>query len=113
MIERYETVTINTLSFTKSAFGEQGVTKTVWFSTRAKIHDINTAIKIQDKFRGYGDITQMTVNYSPNMRLMVGAPGNYSITLDGVDWRIEDSKTDNMRQFVTFICYHNDPTTAV
>lgn len=113
MIERFETISINTLSFTKSAFGEQGVVQTLWFNTRAKVHDVNTAIKISDKYRGYHDITQFTVNYSPNFKLIVSDPGNYSITLDGDEWRIEDSKTDNMRQYVTLLCYRNDPVTAV
>jgi len=31
LIVRFETISINTLSFTKSAFGEQGVTQTLWF----------------------------------------------------------------------------------
>jgi len=40
LIVRFETISINTLSFTKSAFGEQGVTQTLWFKTRAKIHEV-------------------------------------------------------------------------
>lgn len=113
MIERFETISFNTLSFTKSAFGEQGVVETLWFQTRAKVHDVNTSIKIADKYRDYQDITQFTVNYSPNMKTIVKDPGSYSITFDDLQWRIEDSKTDNMRQWVTFTCYHNDPLTAV
>ncbi len=113
MIERFETISINTLSFTKSAFGEQGTVETLWFKTRAKVHEVNSSVKIEDKYRGYGDITQFQVNYSPNMKAVVNDPGNYSISYDGMSWRIEDSKSDNSRQHVMLLCFRNDPSTAV
>ena len=112
-IVRFETISINTLSFTKSAFGEQGVTQTLWFKTRAKIHEVNSAIKISDKYRDYHDITEFEINYSPNARTIVENPGNYSITYDGDSWRIEDAKSDNSRQHVRLMCFRNDPVTAV
>lgn len=113
MITRFETIAINNLAFTTTAFGERTIVATLWFNTRARVHEVNTAIAISDKYRAYHDITQFTINYSPNSRLLVGSPGNYSITFEGQEWRIEDSKIDDTRQFVTLICYRNDPVTAV
>lgn len=113
MIVRFETITVNNLSFSKSAFGEQSVTETVWFKTRAKVHEVNTSIKISDKYRDYHDIVQFEVNYSPNFKAVVSGTGNYSITYEGESWRIEDAKSDNNRQHVMLMCFRNDPQTAV
>lgn len=113
MIARFETITINNLSFSKSAFGEQSVTQTAWFQTRAEIHEVNTSIQINDKYRGYGDVTRMKVNYSPNMKTLSLDPGNYSITYAGNDWRIEDTVVDNNRQYVTMTCYFSAPQISV
>ncbi len=48
MITRFETITINSITTSKSAFGEQSVTETLWFKTRAKVHEVNSAIDIKD-----------------------------------------------------------------
>jgi len=113
MITRFESISINTLSFATSPFGEQGVSETLWFKTRAKVHEVNSSIKISDKYRDYHDITEFEINYTQNARTIVEDPGNYSITYDGKAWRIEDAKSDNNRQHVRLLCFRNDPQTAV
>jgi len=113
MISRFETITVNTITTSKSAFGEQSVTETLWFKTRARVHEVNSAIDIKDKYREYNDVTEFHINYSPNARAIVAAPGNHSITYENESWRIEDAKSSNDRQHVMLRCYRNDPQTAV
>lgn len=113
MIVRFETIGVNNVTTTTSAFGEQSVTETLWFNTRAKVHEVNSAIDIKDKYREYKDVTEFHVNYSPNFKTVVAAPGSFSITYDGESWRIEDAKSTNDRQHVILRCYRNDPQTAV
>ena len=113
MISRFETISINTISTTKSAFGEQSVTETLWFKTRAKVHEINSSIDIKDKFREYNDLVAFTVNYSPNFKTIVQEPGEYSITYENQSWRIQDARGTDDRQHVVVTCYRNDPQTAV
>ena len=113
MIVRFETISINNITTSKSAFGEQSVTETLWFKTRAKVHEVNSAIDIKDKYREYNDVTEFHINYSPNAKSIVAAPGDYSITYENESWRIEDAKSTNDRQHVIMRCYRNDPQTAV
>jgi len=113
VIVRFETISINNITTSKSAFGEQSVTETLWFKTRAKVHEVNSAIDIKDKYREYNDVTEFYINYSPNAKSIVNSPGNYSITYENESWRIEDAKSTNDRQHVVMRCYRNDPQTAV
>jgi hypothetical protein len=52
-------------------------------------------------------------NYTPNMKTIVDDQNRFSFFWRGKDWRISDCRETNDRQFVTFTCYRNDPTTPV
>lgn len=113
MIVRFETISINNLTTSKSAFGEQSITEALWFKTRAKVHEVNSSVDIKDKFREYNDLVQFHVNYSPNFKTIAQEPGNYSITYENQSWRIQDARGTDDRQQVVITCYRNDPQTAV
>jgi hypothetical protein len=53
------------------------------------------------------------MNYTPNTKRMVDDQDDYSFEWRGKDWRITDCRESNDRQFVTFVCYRNDPSTPV
>ena len=113
MIVRFETISINNITTSKSAFGEQSVTETLWFKTRAKVHEINSSSDEKTNYREYSDMVELHVNYSPNMRTISSETSNYSITYESKSWRIEDTKVTDDRQHVVLTCYRNDPQTAV
>ena len=112
-IARFENITINNLTFGKSDFGEQSTTQTVWFETRARVASVANSLKIADKYRLYQDLTNFTLNYTPNMKTIVDSQNLYSISWRGHDWRITDAKEGNDRMSVKFLCYRTDPVTAV
>jgi hypothetical protein len=113
MVARYENIAVKTLSFSKSDFGEQSTTQTLFFNTRATIADVSNNVRISDKYRVYTDIVQMTVNYTPNIKLIVDNQNAYSITWRGYDWRIDNVRETNDRQFAQLTCVRNDPVVAV
>ena len=113
MVARYENIAVKTLSFSKSDFGEQSTTQTLWFQTRATIADVSNNVRISDKYRVYSDIVQMTLNYTPNIKLIVDNQNAYSITWRGYDWRIDNVRETNDRQFAQMTCVRNDPVVAV
>lgn len=112
-IERFENIDVNNLTFGENGFGEQSTTKTKWFTTRAKVRDVANSLKINDKYRLYQDLVNLTLNYTPNTKQMVDRQDLYSITYRGNDWRITDVRESNDRMKVTFLCYRTDPVTAV
>ena len=112
-IARYESITVNSLTFAKSDFGEQSTTITEWFKTRALTHDVANSLRISDKYRVYQDLVNFTLNYTPNMREIVDNQNLYSINWRGQEWRITDVRESNDRMKVTFLCYRTDPVTAV
>ena len=113
MVARYENIAVNTLSFGKSDFGEQSTTQTLWFNTRATVADVSNNVRISDKYRVYSDIVQMTVNYTPNLKTIVDNQNAYSISWRGYDWRIDNVRETNDRQFAQLTCVRNDPVVAV
>jgi hypothetical protein len=113
MVKRYENIAVKTLSFSKNDFGEQSTTQTLWFNTRATIADVANSVRIADKYRVYSDIVQMTVNYTPNIKLIVDNQNAYSINWRGYDWRIDNVRETNDRQFAQLTCVRNDPVVAV
>jgi hypothetical protein len=113
MVARYENIAVKTLSFSKSDFGEQSTAQTLFFNTRATIADVANAVRISDKYRVYTDIVQMTVNYTPNIKLIVDNQSAYSITWRGYDWRIDNVRETNDRQFAKLTCVRNDPVVAL
>ena len=112
-IVRYENIAINNLTFAKSSFGEQTTTQTKWFDTRARVADVNNNVRISEKYRTYSDLVEFTLNYTPNMKTIVDDQHLYSITWRNRDWRITDCRESNDRMTVMFMCYRNDPVTAV
>ena len=112
-ITRYENITVNNLTFSKSSFGEGQTTETKWFGTRALVGDVANNVKIADKYRLYQDLVNFTLNYTPNMKQIVDHQQWYSITWRGNSWRITDVRESNDRMRVTFMCYRSDPVTAV
>lgn len=111
-IKRYENITVNNLTFGKSTFGEQTTTTTKWFDTRALVNDVSSTVQISEKYRLYQDLTTFKLNFTPNTKLMSTNQYNYSIIWRGQEWRITDARESNDRQWVTFMCYRNDPGTA-
>jgi hypothetical protein len=112
-IARFENITINNLTFGKSDFGEQSTTQTVWFETRARVASVANSLKIADKYRLYQDLTNFTLNYTPNMKEIVDNQNLYSITWRGKDWRIDNARETDDRMNIVFMCYRSDPVTAV
>ena len=112
-IARYESITVNQLTFSKSAFGEQTTSIAEWFKSRALTHDVSNSVRISEKYRVYQDLVNFTLNYTPNTREIVYRQDLYSITWRGNDWRITDVRESNDRMKVTLLCYKSDPNTAV
>lgn len=112
-IARFENITVNNLAFGKSDFGEQSTVETPWFATRARVADVANSVKIADKYRLYQDLVNFTLNYTPNMKMIVDNQQLYSITWRGNKWRITDVRESNDRMRVTILCYRSDPVTAV
>jgi len=112
-IARFENININNLTFTKSDFGEGTTVQALWFATRARVADVANSLKIADKYRLYQDMTNFTLNYTRNTKLIVANQNLYSITYRGQDWRIDSARESNDRMTVTFLCYRSDPVTAV
>ncbi len=112
-IARFENLSVNSLTFGKSAFGEQSTTQTKWFDTRGKIADVANSLKISEKYRLYQDLVNITLNYTPNVKQIVDSQQLYSITWRGNDWRITDVREANDRMSVMLLCYRTDPVTAV
>jgi len=112
-IARFENININNLTFTKSDFGESATVQTLWFATRARVSSVANSLKIADKYRLYQDMTNFTLNYTPNMKTIVDNQHLYSITWRGKDWRIDSARETDDRMNVIFLCYRNDPVTAV
>lgn len=112
-IARFENITVKTLSFGKSDFGEQSTTQTLWFQTRARVHSVANNVRISDKYRVYNDIVQFTLNYTPNLKTIVDNQNLYSINWRGFDWRIDNVREADDRMTATLLCVRNDPVTAV
>lgn len=112
-IARFENVTINTLTASKSEFGEQEITATKWFDTRARVEDIANSVKISDKYRIYSDLVSLVFNFTPNMQTIANDQYSYALIYRGKEYRITDVRESNDRMTVKFMCYRNDPVTAV
>jgi hypothetical protein len=112
-IARFENIAVNNLTFSESGFGEGVTTQTKWFDTRARVSDVANSVKIADKYRLYQELTQFTLNYTPNIKSIVDSQDLFSITWRDQDWRITDVREANDRMTVMLLCYRNDPVTAV
>jgi hypothetical protein len=112
-IARFENITVNSLTFGKSTFGEQSTTQTLWFQTRARVHAVANNVKISDKYRVYSDVVDFTLNYTPNTKTIIANQNLYSINWRGFDWRIDNVREADDRMSVRILCVRNDPVVAV
>jgi hypothetical protein len=112
-IARFENISVNSLTFGQSSFGEQLTTVTKWFDTRARVHSVANHVKISEKYRVYSDLVNFTLNYTPNTETIINSQNLYSITWKGVDWRIDNVREADDRMTVQFLCVRNDPVVAV
>ena len=112
-IARYENVIINNVTNGTSQYGEQTTTITPWFTSRAQVKDIHNSLRISERYRVYSDLTNLTFNYTPNIKRIVDNQPLYSFYYRGFDWRITDVYESDDRMSVTFICYRNDPSVPV
>lgn len=112
-IKRYENVKVKTVTNTVSSLGEQTTSVALWFETRALVSDVANSLRISERYRVYADITNFTLNYTPNTRQIVDNQNHYSFEWRNHEWRITDCRETNDRQFVTFTCYRNDPVVPV
>jgi len=112
-IARFENITVNTLSFGASAFGEQSTTNTKWFDTRALVKSVSNSVRISDKYRVYADVVEFTLNYTPNTREMTNNQNLYSINWKSLDWRIDNVRESDDRMKVYILCVRNDPVVAM
>jgi hypothetical protein len=70
-------------------------------------------LRISERYRVYSDLSQLTFNYTPNIKNIVDNQPLYSFYYRGFDWRITDVYESDDRMSVTFICYRNDPSVPV
>ena len=112
-IARFEEITVKSLTFGKSDFGEQSTTQTNWFKTRARVHSVANSLRISEKYRLYQDVVNFTLNYTPNSKEMVDNQNLYSINWRGKDWRIDNVRESDDRMTVLILAYRTDPVTAV
>lgn len=112
-INRYENVEVNSVTNGVDTFGQYTTTITPWFTTRARVRDVNNSLRIADRYRAYQDLVNLTFNYTPNMKRVVDDQDLYSITWRGKEWRITDVRESDDRMNITLLCFYNDPSTAV
>jgi hypothetical protein len=112
-IARFENITVNSLVFAKSSFGEQTTTTALWFATRAKVASVSNSVRISEKYRVYADMVNFTLNYTPNTKEIVNNQNLYSINYRNFDWRIDAVRETDDRMNVIFTCVRNDPVAAV
>jgi hypothetical protein len=112
-ISRFENITVNSLTFGTSSFGEQSTTVTKWFDTRARVHSVANHVKISEKYRVYSDVVEFTLNYTPNTKEIIDNQNLYSINWRSKDWRIDMVREADDRMTVNLMCVRNDPVAAV
>jgi hypothetical protein len=112
-IVRYENIDINNVTNGINTIGEQTTSTAKWFTTRALVADVTNTLRISEKYRIYGDLINLTVNYTLNTKTIAINQQDYSITWREQEWRIADIRESNDRQKVTFMCYRNDPIVPV
>ena len=112
-ITRYENIAVNNVVNGIDSLGEYTTTTTLWFATRALVKDVRNSLRIAERYRVYQDLVNLTLNYTPNTRLMVDNQDAYSITWRGQEWRITDVFEADDRMSVTFLCYYIAPNTPV
>ena len=112
-IARYEDVSVYTLTFSTSDYGDTQTTKTLKFTSRPLTHEVKNSLSITDKYRVYAGLINFTFEFTPYTQDMYNNQNDYSISWRGNDWRIDSVLESNDRMKVTFLCYRNDPATTV
>jgi len=112
-IARYENLTVKSLTTATDSIGQQVVTQTKWFETRARVQDVRNSLEITKDDRVYTDLVKFTMNYTPWMKQVVDYQNQYSINWRNHDWRITDVMESNDRMNITLFCYRNDPVVSV
>lgn len=113
MVKRFENVEVYTLAFETTAYGDLTTTETLKFTSRPEVYEVKNNLAITDKYRVYSGLINFTFNFTPNTKDMYENQDDYSIKWRGNDWRIDNVLESNDRQFVTFLCYRNDPSVKV
>lgn len=113
MVARYEEAQVYTLTFSTSSYGDTVTTKTLKFQSKPEIREVKNELRITDKYRVYAGVINFVFNFTPYTRDMYDNQNLYSIVWRGLDWRIDSAIESNDRMKVTFLCYHNDPSTQV
>lgn len=113
MVKRYENVGVYTLGFSTTAYGDVTTTETLKFTSRPEVHEVKNSLAITDKYRVYSGLINFTFNFTPNTKDMYDNQSDYSVRWRGNDWRIDSAIESNDRQYVTFLCYRNEPSTKV
>ena len=54
-IARYENIDVNNVTNGINVYGEQTTTIALWFSTRARIADVNNTVRIAERYRVYSE----------------------------------------------------------
>lgn len=112
-INRFENVTINNVTNGVDTLGQYTTTITPWFTSRARVRDVNNSVRIAERYRVYTDLVNLTFNYTPWMKQIVDDQNAYSITWRGQDWRVTDVRESDDRMYITLLCYYNSPSTPV
>lgn len=112
-INRFENVTINNVTNSVDTLGQYTTTITPWFTSRARVRDVNNSVRIAERYRVYTDLVNLTFNYTPYMKQVVDDQNLFSITWRNQDWRITDVRESDDRMSITLLCYYNSPSTPV
>ena len=112
-IVRYENVDVNTLTFTTDAYGANTTVITKKFTGRPLVSTVKNSLTITERYRIYQDLIEFKFNYTPWIQDVVINQNAYSFKWRTQDWRITSAMEANDKMSETFICYRNDPATAV
>lgn len=112
-IARFEQAQVYTLSFATNEYGDTVTSKTLKFESKPEIREVKNDLRITDKYRVYTGLINFTFNFTRYTRDMYDNQNLYSIVWRNHDWRIDSAIESNDRMKVTFLCYHNDPSTQV
>lgn len=112
-IARYENVDVNNVTNGVDSLGQYTTSESLWFMTRARIHEVNNSLQISEKYRVYSDLVNMTFNFTPNMKQIAQNQQLYSITWRDKKWRIASARESDDRMRITLMCYRADPSVPV
>lgn len=112
-MKRWEPIAVYKVAETKTSRGTTSVQKTLLFNTGATIQDPHSSVTISEKYRLYQGLTLLVMRYNPTVYDMDNNQEDYSIVYNGTEYRLDDVRVHNDRQWATLTCYTNKPSTAV